>query len=696
MRNAGVDEMALRSEAQRCMNRLKMELGPLNTLTKRFVYNNGMEITCRHCFGKEDVWVKLPEVVAEATPLEVVEETVVTICLSEYPQVRMYDGSIVMSDISGEPVVDSPSYSFLPMASAAYFFSADPTYKSWLPSSNGYVVGGMRHICINENSESFVKNGELATANQNWQDGLGDILTWHWHGDRYAWGACSQELYDVDGLQIIAPAIIRGCGVRTFRESDVVVQKNIIVSAIDGDFWEYGYTASSPKIKQWVKLKTPEGADFATNPLGIAMVPLPVFFTHSSDKAFCMYDTFWAEEIKQYDVDGSTVVSVQNAMYLQSSQARIPVYTFSFSTNVSTVSVDGVNTNIYSSAVTETVYEEKDSNTYYSYPNYSGSLSVGVGGYAKRRLIYVDAAEDIKKMYRNDGAMSECVTPIPFDYSSWNPIGGPDQATIWMWGYENTQRMVAESAPNGMVSYWALDTDGTSWIQVISQPGGGHYNIGDIYYAMYTPASNLHVFRGTSFDDGEKIYPISGFWANLYGPPQAGSATLAALLTNAIEYYVDSSPPLKLPVVIDLRRRSPVIANIDATPAGIINADYSFMIKMVVCDEVVKSFPDRVTWQSAYPRFCYNLKTPYITNDPNISFGYLYRIDTGEEYIFISWRYDEDKVVTYYNRPIVDMSGDADMYFNSMASGNRFFDTSKQYFVTGYRNAKMVNGVLQT
>jgi hypothetical protein len=54
---------------------LKMELGTLNTLTKRFVYNNGMEIVCRTCFGKEDVWITLPPVVPPVTPEIISEET---------------------------------------------------------------------------------------------------------------------------------------------------------------------------------------------------------------------------------------------------------------------------------------------------------------------------------------------------------------------------------------------------------------------------------------------------------------------------------------------------------------------------------------------------------------------------------------------------------------------------------------------
>jgi len=72
LRESTPDKEAIRAEIQRCAYKSRMELGQLNTLTKRFIYNNGMEIVYRYCFGKEDVWVTLP--VVEVKQLEVAAE----------------------------------------------------------------------------------------------------------------------------------------------------------------------------------------------------------------------------------------------------------------------------------------------------------------------------------------------------------------------------------------------------------------------------------------------------------------------------------------------------------------------------------------------------------------------------------------------------------------------------------------------
>lgn len=62
MRDAGVDEMAYRKVAQQCYARMMMARGQLNMFSQRFRLENGVVITCSYCWGKQDVWINIPEV----------------------------------------------------------------------------------------------------------------------------------------------------------------------------------------------------------------------------------------------------------------------------------------------------------------------------------------------------------------------------------------------------------------------------------------------------------------------------------------------------------------------------------------------------------------------------------------------------------------------------------------------------------
>ena len=64
MRAAGVDEMPYRKVAQQCYARMMMSRGQLNMFSQRFRLENGVEITCSYCWGKQDVWINIPEVAA--------------------------------------------------------------------------------------------------------------------------------------------------------------------------------------------------------------------------------------------------------------------------------------------------------------------------------------------------------------------------------------------------------------------------------------------------------------------------------------------------------------------------------------------------------------------------------------------------------------------------------------------------------
>lgn len=129
MRTGSPEAMAVQNigRQQAFILRQQLALGKLNMGTRRVTLNNGIEITCTYCFGKEDIWVKIPPVLTSQS-LEVKTEYTMLVCV---PRALAADNGFALTDVKTQ---------------YGMYVSADPEFKYGTASKVTEVERG--NYCI--------------------------------------------------------------------------------------------------------------------------------------------------------------------------------------------------------------------------------------------------------------------------------------------------------------------------------------------------------------------------------------------------------------------------------------------------------------------------------------------------------------------------------------------------------------------
>jgi hypothetical protein len=146
-------------------------------------------------------------------------------------------------------------------------------------------------------------------------------------------------------------------------------------------------------------------------------------------------------------------------------------------------------------------------------------------------------------------------------------------------------------------------------------------------------------------------------------------------------YLLRSITPaiLTVPVSFDLRKKDIMICTLQFTyPVGAYTN-----CKLFVCGEEVVDLGAGDFTVPSETQFANFSSQPEVANDPNTQTAYVHNTDPEKAFVFVSWRYAENKVITYTSKKVVDASGDSSMYFKSMTKDKPYFESSKQYFYTG-------------
>lgn len=641
-----------------------MALAKLNTYSRVVTLANGVVITCKKSFSREDIFISVPRVEGDRAPTHT--ESIVVICLTEFSKKLDAGGDVILDEITGEPETESPVYTYTSMNLTGDLepITASPDYYSWFTDDySSLLPNGVSHI---DTTKAEIIEGAYRTGRQDWQDGKGNFLCWDWASDRYSWGACSDHIHAGSSTEITAPGIIRGAGVRTLSSSDgLVTEKNIIVSFVDGTFFELRKTEESPDTPVWKKITGLGGIEYTTKPQGIQDVKLPVFFTFSGDNAYCYYDLYWPAWVDIVVPPSTFINHVPNIHYHTTHIGNIYTFTFTTKELKQTDELGNVRTYLYSE-VTEVVTVDDvagslldgGASAYQSVPSQLpvGSYDVGWGGQkdfnypvfcgsiwgGSKELLAVDATTEMRKLYRGVGVTVDQAIPTGSDYNT-------DGQDIWIVG--------------------------KTWFQS-----------GDYWYLECDPARTKNSYSGTWFECGDaKLYSNGRrFFIDASTSYIAGLAniTVAAADQEATTYN-------NLPVRYDLRRNDPFICVLSY------EVNYAHKANLEVGGVLVKSYDTTMSDVDTLNilKNCTPAVLKTAANDPNIQLGYVFELNDGipDETLFVSWRYQEHTVVTFCNKKLKDDTYEDAHYFKSIAdsSTTRFFTTSKQYFVTGIINVTM-------